>query len=57
MDRELANRLSVISQVLNISMNQLMIQAIRESVAIYEGDAEYQAKRQKWIKELAGVGT
>jgi hypothetical protein len=57
MDAELANRLSVISQVLDVSMNKLMVQAIKESIVVYEGDPDYQAKRKAWIKELAGVGT
>lgn len=57
MEKDLAGRLSVISQVLGESMNQLMIQGIRESVALYEGDPEYQEKRRAWIKNLASVGS
>lgn len=56
MDPDLAKRLNVISQVLDVSMNQLMVHAIRESVTIYEGDAEYQEKRKVYLKELAGIG-
>lgn len=57
MDKELANRLSLIAQVTGTSMNQLMVQAIKESVLVTEGDGEYQAKRKAWLKELQGVGT
>lgn len=57
MDKELASRLSLIAQVTGTSMNQLMVQAIRESVTLTEGDADYQEKRKTWLKQLQGVGT
>lgn len=57
MDKELGRRLSLIAQVTGTSMNQLMVQAIRESVTLTEGDADYQEQRKAWLKQLQGVGT
>lgn len=56
MDRETASRLGMIAQVLGLSMNQLMVQAIKEIVNFYEGDPEFQAKRKEYLKVLAGIG-
>jgi len=57
MDRELANRLNLIAQVTGTSMNQLMVQAIRESVTLTEGSPEYQEERKAWLKQMQGVGS
>ena len=56
MDRETASRLGFISHVLDQSMNQLMVQAIKELVVLYEGDPEFQAKRKDYLKTLSGIG-
>ena len=56
LDGEIANRVGVIAQVLNVSRNELMCQAITESVGTFEGDPEYQKKRKEWIENLAQVG-
>jgi predicted transcriptional regulator len=56
MDRETASRLSLVAQVLDVSINQLMNQAIKETVNFYEGDPEFQEKRKSYIKNLAGIG-
>lgn len=55
MPPELAERLSVISQVLDISQNQLVVNAIRETIMFYEGDQQFQTQRQDWLKHLNGV--
>ena len=56
LDLEIANRVKVIAQVLNVSRNELICQAVTESVRTYEDDPEYQKKRQGWIESLAEVG-
>jgi predicted transcriptional regulator len=53
---EIANRLAVVAQVLGISRNKFMSQAVAELVLIHEGDPEYQQKRREWIENLAKVG-
>lgn len=57
LDSEIADRLGVIAQVLGISRNTMMKQAITESVITYEGDPEYRKRRKKWIEKLSNVGT
>ncbi len=57
LDSEMAYRLGVVAQVLGISRNALMKQAISESVITYEGDPDYQKKRKGWIKRLQSVGS
>ena len=39
-----------------MSRNELMNQAVTESVLLYEGDPEYQQKRKEWLEKLAQVG-
>lgn len=56
LDLKTANRVGVIAQVLNVSRNELICQAITESVRTYENDLEYQNKRKEWIENLAKVG-
>ena len=53
---DMADRLGVLSQVLGKSRQELMNQAVTESVITYEGDPEYQKLRKKWINDLAKVG-
>jgi len=53
---DMANRLGVVSQVLGKSRQELMNQAVTESVITYEGDPEYQSLRKKWLKDLSNVG-
>ena len=53
---ETAKRLGVVAQVLHMSRNELIRQAIAEFVLIHEGDPEYQQKRREWIENLAKVG-
>lgn len=55
MDQDLADRLSIVAQVKDMSMNQLMVQAIKESIMLYEGDPEYQNQRQTWFEKLRGM--
>lgn len=55
-DRETASRLSLIAQVLEVSINSLMTQAIKETVNFYEGDPEFQEKRKTYLKHLSGIG-
>ena len=56
LDVETANRVGVIAQVLHVSRNELICQAITESVRTYEDDPQYQKKRKEWIENLAKVG-
>jgi predicted transcriptional regulator len=49
---EIAHRLAVIAQVLGMSRNGFMNQAITESVLIYEGDPDYQQKLKEWVETL-----
>lgn len=57
LDSEIADRVGVIAQVLGISRNTMMKQAITESVITYEGDPGYRKRRKKWIDKLSNVGT
>lgn len=57
LDSDIADRLGVIAQVLGISRNTMMKQAITEAVITYEGDPKYQKDRQGWIDKLSSVGT
>ena len=52
----MANRLGVVAQVLGKSRQELMNQAVTESVITYEGDSVYQKQRAKWLSDLAKVG-
>ena len=56
LDSDIADRLGVIAQVLRISRNTMMKQAITESVITHEEDPDYQKQRKKWIDKLASVG-
>lgn len=56
LDSDIADRLGVIAQVLRISRNTMMKQAIVESVITYEEDTDYQKQRKKWIDKLASLG-
>jgi predicted transcriptional regulator len=56
LDLEIASRVGVIAQVLHLSRNELICQAITESVRTYEDNPEYQKKREEWIENLANVG-
>ena len=56
LSQDMANRLSVVAQVLGKSRQELMNQAVTESVITDEGDPEYQKARKKWISDLAKVG-
>jgi predicted transcriptional regulator len=56
LDVDMANRLGVVAQVLGKSRQELMNQAVTESVITYEGDPEYQKLRKQWISNLAKVG-
>ncbi len=53
---DIANRLGVIAQVFGKSRQELMNQAVVESVITYEGDSEYQKLRKKWLNDLANLG-
>lgn len=57
MDPDLRERLSVVAQVTGTSMNQLIVQAITETLMFIEGDPEYQQNRQAWLTRLQEVGT
>lgn len=56
LDRETASRLALIAQVKDVSINSLMIQAIKETVNFYEGDPEFQEAKKSYLKHLAGIG-
>ena len=56
LEQDMANRLGVVAQVLGKSRQELMNQAVTESVITYEGDPEYQELRKKWLSALAKVG-
>jgi predicted transcriptional regulator len=55
-DRETASRLSLIAQVLDVSINSLMTQAIKDTINFYEGDPDFQEQRKSYLKNLAGIG-
>lgn len=57
MEGDLSSRLSMAAQLLGQSRNAIMVQAIKESLMLYESDPEYQKKRTEWIASLANVGT
>lgn len=50
MDGDLAQKVNTIAQVLGVSMNKIMVDALKETVMFYEGDPDFKEKHKQWLQ-------
>lgn len=50
LDKDLARRLRVIAQVLEVSVNKLMESSLTETAMFYENDADFQKQHKAWLQ-------
>lgn len=49
MDHNLARRLKVIAAVQEVSVNDLIISALNETVMFYEADPDFKKRHKAWL--------